>query len=248
MVSTATDYKIPYVAVLMARSNTQVDRAGDRLRDWMLGQGNAKDLDEPELDDALKTLLDWRSEHGLSLDTVTAALSRLLPSDATTQPTARLKRAAAIVMKLVRFRHMRLSQMEDVGGARVTLRSQERIDALLERLRERWADASLDDYVVRPKDGGYRAKHLVVVVMGKRIEIQLRTHRQNLWADEVEKWAAILDHPLKDGKGPADLVRYFEVAAELQAQLDRDERPDYALRSALADLRKKVEPYFQRDS
>ena len=48
------------------------------------------------------------------------------------------------------------------------------------------------DYVAKPKPTGYRAMHVVVQQHDRLVEIQLRTYRQNVWADEVERWADAL--------------------------------------------------------
>ncbi|MHB8692482.1 MAG: hypothetical protein ACYDHH_14680 [Solirubrobacteraceae bacterium] len=42
------------------------------------------------------------------------------------------------------------------------------------------------DYVAEPKVDGYRAKHLVAVDKGFRVEVQVRTGVQQEWADLVE--------------------------------------------------------------
>lgn len=163
-------------------------------------------------------------------------------------PIGRRKRAGAILYKLVRFPSMRLSQMEDIAGCRATIQSQDRVDRVLERLLALWPGAAVIDYVAKPKPGGYRAKHVIAVKEGMQIEVQLRTARQNKWADDVEEAADRLRYRLKEAQGPADLVEYFEVGAAVLAAEDQGKEPDGALTNRLAALRSKTRHYFQRRS
>lgn len=224
-------------------SKTQIDKAGESLRTWAqeLGTNPNAELDPT----AIEVLREYRQRFGLPLATAVIALSLLLGDPE--KPGARLKREGAIIAKLVRYPHMRLSQMADIAGARAVLSAQAEVDSHIARMLEAWPTAQLIDYVAKPKKGGYRAKHLIVAEpLPLSVEIQLRTSAQNRWADEVERWAGILGYPLKDAQGPEDLVRYFEVAAELEAQREEKGVADEAVADALSDLRKKVEPYFER--
>jgi ppGpp synthetase/RelA/SpoT-type nucleotidyltranferase len=54
-------------------------------------------------------------------------------------------------------------------------------DELTEKLLVAFPDAKLYDRVAKPSHG-YRAKHLVVKVGSRRVEIQIRTFLQNEWA------------------------------------------------------------------
>ncbi len=143
---------------------------------------------------------------------------------------------------------MRLSQMEDIAGCRATLPTQAQVDRSLNRLLDRWPGATLVDYVDRPKPGGYRAKHLIVVAGERFVEVQLRTEGQNRWADEVEETADRLNYRLKEEKGPSGLVEYFSVAAAILAAEDEGKEPDGDLIDRLAALRSQVRPYFERRS
>jgi hypothetical protein len=229
-------------------SKTKIDEAGDLLRLWALEDRDGASLETPTLSGALELLVGYRSVHTLPLlrvqVTVGERLYEVVP--AAGPPTGRSKRGVAIVTKLMRFPTMRLTQMEDIAGCRVKLPDQSGVDAVLGALRDAWPEAHLIDYVATPKRGGYRAKHLIVVEQGCHVEVQVRTERQNVWADEVEKAADAMGHPLKDAEGPSDLVRYFEVAAAVLAAADEGRKPDESLTEALSDLRRQVRPYFQR--
>lgn len=126
------------------------------------------------------------------------------------------------------------------GGAT----QQDEVYEVLDRIQRQWPGIPVDDYVKRPQDTGYRAVHVVVVEAGRKVEIQLRTPAQNRWADGVEAAADRLKLPLKNGRGPSELLRYFERAAFKLALEERGEKPDEAFERDFATLREQVRPYF----
>ncbi len=73
------------------------------------------------------------------------------------------------------------------------------------------ADQAVDVYdcVRDPNESGYPAIHLVVLQNGRRIEIQLRTPWQDMWAQSTEEDTARLGLGLKFGLGPDDLCEYY---------------------------------------
>lgn len=235
---------------MSALSKSKVDRAGARLRDWFRSDPDVSAFDtDPRLSEAADVLVAWRGTHRYPLLRVQLDVGRAVQQeDPAVVPTGRRKRAGAIIYKLVRFPSMRLSQMEDIAGCRATLQGQDQVERALEQLLARRPGATLIDYVDRPKPGGYRAKHLIVVEGERNVEVQLRTVRQNRWADEVEDAAGRLDYPLKEGRGPSELVEYFDVAAAILAAEDQGKEPDGDLNNRLAALRSQVRPYFQRRS
>lgn len=225
----------------MPRSKAQVDRAGGQLRAWFLGETAAAALDEPPLDEAVKVVSDWRATFFEPLNLVTGTVARCTG----TSPTFRHKRMSRIVYKLVRFPSMRLTQMEDIGGCRVVVPARTDLEAARAAVLQQWSDAGLDDYLERPKDTGYRAIHVVAVESGRAVEIQLRTARQNEWADVVERTDDRLDTMLKDGKGPPDLQEYFCQAAARIAIEEEGGTVGEDQERAFAELRERVRHYFR---
>jgi len=166
----------------------------------------------------------------------------------------RLKRAPQIVNKLARFPHMRLSQMDDVGGCRAILDDRDEIDAVIRRMRKNgWEIRRTDDYIADPKPTGYRAVHVIVRRDGRLVEIQLRTSGQHEWAEAVDRTALRVDgpldvgpHGLKDGHGPPELLLYFEQAAYAIALEESGQAVDEAFDQRFSELREQVRPYFER--
>lgn len=86
-------------------------------------------------------------------------------------------------------------------------------------MQRNWTITRFRDYVKTPKADGYRALHLVDRNQGRLIEIQLRTPRQDEWANAVE--GAEQRFPgLKAGGGPTSLREFLVATAEVYAMLD----------------------------
>lgn len=237
-------------------SKRQVDLAGECFREVVHRPHpvTAESLrEEARVVEAVDTFNAYRSGVSQASRTVGVALGRMVAAvhpEALDDMTGRPKTLAAVVKKLVRRSTMRLSQMEDIAGFRVKLPTQQHAYGLLERIRERWPDCHVDDYVQQPRDTGYRAIHVVVQEDDHRVEIQLRTEGQNRWADTVEQWGDRLgfnelNNSLKDGQGPADLVEYFRQAAERIAIEEHGGDVDPAGDEAFRALQEQVRPYFQ---
>lgn len=214
---------------MSAFSKTQVDRAGRALADRIRATGGAGGIaDEADAaaqavdwwgSEALRIVDWWRFEHQSALSTVAAGLFRYASEEGDPIVAQRLKRVPTIAGKLHREGKMRLSQMEDVGGARAVLPDQEAAYRVARQLKRNWTITRFRDYVQEPKSDGYRALHLVNRHRGRLIEIQLRTPLQDGWANAVE--AATQRFPgLKIGGGPVVLREFFISASEFSSVLD----------------------------
>lgn len=123
---------------------------------------------------------------------------------------------------------MGLERLEDIGGVRVILPDQAAVERLAERIRRRWTIKRERDYVDKPQESGYWARHIVVVRDGRFVEIQIRTPWEQSWADAVEAADNRFQLTLKDGEGPESMLTYFALAAkqlrarELGLTVDRD--------------------------
>jgi ppGpp synthetase/RelA/SpoT-type nucleotidyltranferase len=164
--------------------------------------------------------------------------------------TQRLKRFATIVDKLRRQSAMALSRMEDIGGVRVIVPTQDQVDAIVRDLQSqpRWKIRRTREYVEGrdpgPKSDGYRAIHVIVVKDGCYIEVQLRTPRQDAWAQSVEQDTRRLGQGLKFGAGPDDLREYYVMVSELLAMRERHEEPSSAFMEQLASKFAATRGYF----
>ena len=103
------------------------------------------------------------------------------------------------------------------------------------QLRRNWTITRFRDYVLTPKVDGYRALHLVNRHGGRLIEIQLRTPRQDTWANMVEKVAQIFPG-IRVGAGPAELRELFAASSELYAIKEGSIQIGEVSRSQLDDI------------
>ena len=143
----------------------------------------------------------------------------------------RLKKPMSIRGKLER-RGLEVSvenieqHLNDVAGVRVVCSFPEDVRTLAKALLKQ-DDVELierKDYILNPKENGYRSLHLIVGVpiylahekRTMRVEIQLRTIAMDFWAS--------LEHQLrykKDVDFTEDMAKELKFCADLSAELDR---------------------------
>ena len=194
----------------------EVDRAGRLLAQ------NGVAADPLVIGHALDLINNWRSSHSFPLNTFQMTLENRAASICERPIVARrLKRVPSIFAKLRRFPTMKLSQMQDIGGARAVLPGLTDVDALRDLYRHRMKHRFVGekDYARNPKTSGYRSIHLVYryrsdrkdTCNGLHIELQLRTRRQHAWATAVETVGTFLGQSLKSSEGREDWLRFFEL-------------------------------------
>jgi hypothetical protein len=225
-------------------SKSRVNRAGERLVAWLRDETTMSD---EEAWDEYLIANEWREAHAYPMALCAPGLRNWVARVSTTgiPPAQRLKRMPRIVAKLDRHDGMKLARMQDIGGVRAVLGTPLEVDAVAAKISRYWEVARVSDYrdVARP-DTGYRGLHLMVVKRGKVVEIQLRTERQHLWAEEIERIDARLGLKLKDGAGPADLIEYFRRASDLLWLQEQGRTPDRDFINTFGALRERVRSYF----
>ena len=170
----------------------------------------------------------------------------------TPEVTQRLKRFTTIVHKLQREPGMALTRMEDIGGVRAILPTQAQVLQVAAKLdkADRWTIRRRRYYVdglrPGPKSDGYRAVHLIVDKDGCFVEIQLRTPRQDAWAQSVEQDTRRLSADLKFGSGPDDLREYYRMTSEYFAMVELSIQPEQAFMEDLAKLYAATRRYFPK--
>lgn len=112
-----------------------------------------------------------------------------------------------------------LSSVQDVAGLRIvgsalmTLADQDR---LRDVIVARFADAKVDDRRAVPS-WGYRAVHIIPRIDGRRVEIQLRTHLQDTWANAVESIGDLWGRWVRYGLPPEGPPEQIALRASLVA-------------------------------
>lgn len=234
-------------------SRRKVDIAGAHLADNFMSlaarhrltvPGEEADVDNffKEFDEAYAVINNWRASHSYPLQIIKMALWRRAKSvDSSAIVAQRLKRIPSIAVKLRRNPHMKLSQMQDIGGCRVVLKNASHVDRLVDVYEETVAKNPHGrperiedyDYIDEPKRDGYRSIHYVykyrtvsqrhTVYNGLRIEIQIRSQLQHAWATAVETVSTFTGQALKSNIGDADWKRFFALMGSAIAI--REKRP-----------------------
>jgi len=181
----------------MPLSRTQIDRLGHRLR-----------RSDPTIED-LRLLEQVRGHYERPLREVMRALLGLdlgLGFQLSARPA---KTTGTIIDKLRRMPRLKLSEMQDIAGARIVaeMRRDEQ-DRLVEQITACFDDCKVVDRRAAPSFG-YRAVHVVVKVEGRPVEIQVRTRLQDLWAQIVERLADRLGRGIRYGEPPLEPTQHL---------------------------------------
>jgi putative GTP pyrophosphokinase len=208
-----------------SHSKSEVDRARRALADDLeAAQKNPGLIDDEAFLERLVAAIDvvdwWRGEHAKPLSRVAANLRYYVAKEGDPVVGQRLKRVPAIAGKLLRESNMKLSRMADIGGVRAILPDQAAAYRVASHLRRNWTITKVRDYVINPKEDGYRALHPIGRNRGQLVEIQLRTPNQDMWANYVETFSRTAVPGLKFGLGPAVLREFLSDTAEMLAQED----------------------------
>lgn len=181
-------------------SRSALDRLGERLA-----------ASEQISDDDYALLASVLDAYAVALSDVQQRLTALGYA-----PTTRVKTTGVLIEKLRRERGMKLKGVQDIAGARIVqYGSRAMQDKIVGRIVTEFADGArlpkVKDRRAEPV-AGYRAVHVIVTVQDVPVEIQVRTHLQDRWAQIVEslgdKWGRGIrygddppepDRPIKPG-------------------------------------------------
>jgi putative GTP pyrophosphokinase len=170
-------------------SKTLINNAGQAL---LVSKSTSKEYKK-----ALEIVNSWRICHAYPINTFKSSLHKKTKDYKQPIIAQRLKRLPTIIDKLGRYPSMSLSRMQDIGGVRVVVNSIKEVRELqIQYQDETRFDHELvreDDYILLPKEDGYRGVHLVYRYNNTRykeafqyngllIELQLRTKLQHTWA------------------------------------------------------------------
>lgn len=131
------------------------------------------------------------------------------------------KTTESIVSKLKRG-SVKLDKIQDIAGCRVVLEDIKAQDEAVERIRQLFPGCRIVDRRLAPSHG-YRAVHVIPIVLEHSIEIQLRTRLQHEWAQLSEKQADRCGVQLKYGGGPPRIREFLETTSEIVKDLELDE-------------------------
>ncbi len=181
---------------------------------------------------AVDVVDNWRTCHGYPINTFQATLrNKLKIIDKNAIVAQRLKRMFSIVQKLRRFESMKLARMQDIGGLRAVVSTLNKVRILEKNyLESRFSHdlISSTDYIINPKESGYRGIHLVYKYKNTRapeyngllLELQIRTNLQHAWATAVETMGTFLNHALKSSEGPEQWLDFFSLTGSAFAHIE----------------------------
>ena len=205
-------------------SRTQVDRAGDVLIN--------DNHDPAEIYQAFQVINNWRAAHQYPLNTFQMTLRRRSKKfSKSPMISQRIKRLESIERKLSSGT-IKLSQMQDIGGGRAVLESANEVLALRDAYLSSRAEhifKNQKDYILDPKDDGYRGVHLIFRYKGSekysiydklQIEVQIRSQMQHAWATAVEAVGTFTRQALKWRGGDAEWHRFFSLMSSAIAKLE----------------------------
>jgi RelA/SpoT family protein len=239
------------------------------LREWAIPKFSKGQVDKagtvffltPPVDkimEAVGIIDNWRSAHNYPLNIFQDGLrKRAKPIFKECIIAQRIKRLSSIVAKLVRFKTMRLSMMQDIGGCRAVMANVKQVEKLVNNYKSSDIKHKLqqeDDYIKNPKPSGYRSVHLIYRYNGRKtqynglkIEIQIRTDIQHAWATAVETVGTFTKQALKSSQGEKDWLRYFALMGAAFAKMEKTNpvpdtpTDDAILKSELAGYFKKLD-------
>ena len=191
-----------------------------------------------EVRGARKVIEAYRSAHAEPLHAAYMGLRSCLTTEGfDLDASRRLKRLPTIEDKLRRLPSMDLSTMQDIGGCRAVLNTQEQVQRIVERfcansVKRNQQPDRIRDYVAKPQASGYRAIHIYTRYHGRRIEVQVRTREQDSWAKIVEDLTSKTGVDFKNGDGPDEV---HELLKQLSELLSRRE-PGQPYAKALMDI------------
>ena len=140
---------------------------------------------------SLATAQAWRVQHLEPTARCFEALTQCAKHFDGAVVSYRLKRMTSILRKLQRRNsNFELGALDDIGGCRLIVGSVREVyeaAQILDDLLEHW---KTKDYIAVPQRSGYRSYHAIYKVpvggIMYRIEVQIRTRLQHLWATGVE--------------------------------------------------------------
>lgn len=167
----------------------------------------------------------WRAAHRYPLDAMESLLQGFVAEDDGSFAACRLKRIDSIQGKLAREGDSyKLNSMYDIAGCRFVANDISRMYDIAERLERLEGFYACKNYISNPKPTGYRSIHVIHKIDSPeygyenlKVETQVRTFLQHMWATSVEVYDVVNRNALKFGAGEKDERRYFALISNLFA-------------------------------
>lgn len=176
----------------------------------------------------------WKACHAYPINTFQATLRTKIKRYSDNPIAAqRLKRMPTIIDKLARYPAMQLTTMQDIAGVRAVVSTVAQAEKLAQEYHDSNFSHQLTDqknYVAHPRDeDGYRSIHLIYRYKNKRnpnydslrIELQIRSKLQHIWATAVETMGTFLGQALKSRQGDRAWLDFFAIVSSAFAHMEK---------------------------
>ncbi len=212
-------------------SKSHTDKAGIIL--------SQKKISEKERDEALEVLSEWRRLHSYPMHIFKKTLKTYSETiDLKSISAQRLKRVPSILKKLNRSYennegNIKLTRMQDIAGCRAIMTSMFEVN----KLREKYKNSKIrhkkireKDYILEPKEDGYRSIHLVYKYESDRerkeyngllVEVQIRSKLQHIWATTVETTSFFIGQAIKLAEGEEKWNDFFKLISSAFAKMEK---------------------------
>jgi putative GTP pyrophosphokinase len=181
-------------------SKTQIDRLGDRLK-----KGNITE-------DDLRLLDQYRRSFTEAYEIVVGDIRNKLGLE----PTGRPAKSTTSISEKLRRESIRLTQIQDIAGCRLTVAGIANQDLVVQSLRQLFDPVTINDRRQQPSHG-YRAVHVIVSCCSKVIEVQVRTELQHIWAELSEKLSDVINPAIKYGGGDEAIKKFLADTSKFVA-------------------------------
>lgn len=203
-------------------------------------------------DESMKILGNWRTSHFYPMQQIGQVLQKIATkNDSSAVVTQRLKRAPAIIEKLVRFPEMSLVNMQDIAGCRVIVSDISKLELITNEIKKELPIKKEYDYIKSPKEDGYRSIHLICNFSDENnpdykkqvVEIQIRTKIQHYWATTLETIDIIEDTSMKTGHGNEAWMKFFKDVSVAFSDFEKGENKYFfgLLKNSYATIKKQAQ-------
>lgn len=196
-------------------SRSQIDKLGERLRAGLPTEPDLRLLDE------------FKGTFGPAFQLVLEKLR-----NNSLNPTGRYPKTTVSIIAKLKRQPTKLHRMQDIAGCRIVVPTTVEQDMIVDRLRIDFPGVSVVDRRIKPSHG-YRAVHLIVRVLDRATEIQIRTSLQQKWAEFSEKASDVIAPAIKYGQGPEPWKGSLTAISGAIAKYEEEEQICASLEAAI---------------
>ncbi len=132
--------------------------------------------------------------------------------------------------------------MQDIAGCRLVIDDTLHQNQVVDGLTSLFDNTLVHDRRETPNNG-YRAVHVIVVINGRAVEIQVRTALQHIWAELSEKLSDVVGPDIKYGMGDPRNLQPLETCSTIIAAIES--REPYIAPEKLLEMKRELKEIIQ---